>query len=119
MFVKKWTLVITSVILICMSFSTAKAQKSVFIISKHSAPSHAQAYSIYGNEVTYQADVDISTYNTYDQGAGAVGNAVWPEKELMFVTYEDSPMIVWASTKTLQKVGEFDTGIPIVNHQQE
>jgi len=36
MFVKKWTLVITSVILICILFNTAKAQKSVFIISKHS-----------------------------------------------------------------------------------
>ena len=111
MFVKKWTLVITSVILNCISFSTVKAQKSVFIISKHSNPSHAQAYAIDGNELTYQADVDISTYNTYDQGAGAVGNAVWPQKELMFVTYESSPMIVWASTKTLQKVGEFDTDV--------
>jgi DNA-binding beta-propeller fold protein YncE len=29
----------------------------------------------------------------------------------MFVTYENSPMIVWASTKTLEKVGEFNTGV--------
>ena len=106
MFVKKWTLVITSVILNCISFSTVKAQKSVFIISKHST-SQAQAYSIDGNEVTLQATLDISTYNP---GIGAVGNSVWPSKELMFVTYENSPMVVWASTKTLKKIGELNTG---------
>ena len=50
----------------------AQAQKSVFIISKHHIPSQAQAYRIDGNEVSLQADVDISTYN---QGAGAVGPA--------------------------------------------
>ena len=79
MSLKKCTQTVTSLILICISFSTVNAQKSVFIISKHSNPSHAQAYAIDGNDVTYQADVDISTYNTYDQGAGAVGNAVWPD----------------------------------------
>jgi len=86
----------------------AIAKKTVFIISRHVAPSQAQAYSIDGNQITLQADVNISTYN---QGFGAVGNAVWPEKELMFVTYENSDMLVWASTKTLEKVGEFDTDI--------
>jgi DNA-binding beta-propeller fold protein YncE len=86
----------------------AQAEKSVFIISKHSIPSQAQAYRIDGDQITYQAQVDIDTYNP---GVGAVGNAVWPEKELMFVTYENSPMIVWASTKTLEKVGEFNTGV--------
>ena len=86
----------------------ALAKKSVFIISKHNNPSRAQAYSIEGDEVVYQADVDISTYNP---GIGAVGNAVWPEKDLMFVTYENSDMLVWSSTKTLEKVGEYDSGI--------
>jgi hypothetical protein len=94
--------------LICLIVSTTQASKSVFIISKHSTPSEAQTYKIDGNEVTLQSTVDISTYNP---GVGAVGNAVWPEKELMFVTYEGSPMIVWASTKTLQKVSEFNTGM--------
>ena len=40
-----------------------------------------------------------------------MGNAVWSNKELMFVTYEASPKIVWASTKTLKKAGEFDTHV--------
>lgn len=87
---------------------TGYANKSVFIISKHTNPSKAEAFSIDGDQVTYQVQVDIDTYNS---GYGAVGNAVWPEKELMFATYEESPMVVWASTKTLQKVGEYDTGI--------
>lgn len=77
MFVEKCTLVITSAILICISFSTVKAKKSVFIISKHQLPSQAQAYKIDGNEITLQGTLDISTYNP---GNGAVGNTVWPEK---------------------------------------
>jgi len=64
--------------------STAQANKSVFMVSKHNSPSSAQAYAIDGSEVVYQDEVDIGTYSP---GNGAVGNAVWPEKELMFVTY--------------------------------
>jgi len=97
---------------LCLSLifvGATQAKKSVFIISRHDSPSRAQAYSIEGNQVVYQAQVDIDTYN---QGVGAVGNAIWPEKELMFVTYENSDMLVWSSTKTLEKVGEFDTNIP-------
>jgi hypothetical protein len=85
---------------------TAQAEKSVFIISQHPIPSQAQAYAIEGDQVVYQAQVAIDTYNP---GNGAVGNAVWSEKELMLVTYESSPMIVWAATEDLHKVGEFDT----------
>jgi len=107
-FGKKFIMALLCMFIFVGFIGTAQANKSVFIISKHGSPSHAQAYAIDGNEVTYQADVDISTLNP---GAGPVGNAVWPEKELMFVTYEGSPTIVWASTKTLQKVGELDTGV--------
>jgi hypothetical protein len=85
------------------AISIAQAKKSVFIISKHDTPSKAQVYSIESGGVTYQDEVEISTYIP---GIGAVANAVWPEKELMFVTYESSDMIVWASTKTLKKIGE-------------
>ena len=42
---------------------TAQAEKSVFIISKHPIPSQAQAYIIEGDQVSYQAQVDIDTYN--------------------------------------------------------
>jgi len=101
-------LITVTICLITFAISPAYAAKSVFIISKHAEPSQAQAYAINGTQIDYQAQVDIDTYNP---GYGAVGNAVWSDKELMFVTYEESPMIVWASTKTLKKVGEFDTGI--------
>jgi len=61
MSLKKWTQTVTSLILICISFSTAQANKSVFIISKHGSPSKAESFSIEGNQVTFQAMVDIST----------------------------------------------------------
>jgi parallel beta-helix repeat protein len=95
-------------IIVCLHFvvSFAYAKKSVFIISNHQS-SYAQAYSIEGTQIVYQADIDISSQNP---GFGAVGNAVWPEKNLMFITYESSGKIVWSSTKTLDKVGEFETG---------
>jgi parallel beta-helix repeat protein len=102
---RKWIVALLLVTVVAVSAARAK---SVFIISQHAAPSKAQAYKIDGDQVTLQANVDISTYN---EGFGAVGNTIWSAKELMFVTYENSPMIVWASTKTLEKVGEFDTGV--------
>ncbi len=86
--------------LIALATGIVQASESVFIISKHVSPSQAQAYSIDGDQITRQAQVDIGTYN---EGYGAVGNTIWSDKELMFVTYEGSPMIVWASTKSSQK----------------
>ncbi len=109
MFGKKFIMGLLCLFIFVGFIGTAEANKSVFIISKHGSPSKAEAFSIDGDEVTFQAMVDISTYN---QGYGAVGNAVWPDKDLMFVTYESSDMLVWSSTKTLEKVGEFDTDIP-------
>jgi len=97
---------ITVVVCLHLLASLLFAQKSVFIISNHNQ-SHSQAYSIEGSQVNYQADIDISTQNP---GFGAVGNAVWPEKNLMFVTYEGSGVIVWSSTTILEKVGDFETG---------
>jgi len=102
-FGKKFIVALLCLFIFVGFIGTAQANKSVFIISKHTSPSKAEAFSIDGDQVTYQAQVDIDTYNS---GYGAVGNAIWPEKELMFATYEESPMVVWASTKTLQKVGE-------------
>lgn len=105
---KEFILALSCLFIFVGFINTAQAKKSVFIISRHNTPSKAQVYSIESEGVTYQDEVDISTYNP---GIGAVANAVWPEKDLMFVTYESSDMIVWASTKTLKKVGEYDTDI--------
>ena len=81
---KKLLIVFLTILSLSLSVSNSFADKSVFIISKHNSPSSAQAYAIDGSEVVYQDEVDIGTYNP---GAGAVGNAVWPDRELMFVTY--------------------------------
>ncbi len=99
---------ILMVLAVVLTTNTVFAKKSVYIISKHSDPSKAHAYRIDGNEVTLQDVIDINSYNP---GIGAVANAVWPEKELMFVTYEYSNRIVWSSTKTMRKVGEYDTEV--------
>lgn len=81
---------------------------SPFLLSATIDARIAQAYRIDGNQVEFQATVDVSTQNL---GIGPVGVAVWPQKELAFFTYEGSPMIVWSSTKTLEKVSEFNTGV--------
>ena len=83
--------------------SAVLANKSVFIISNHGS-SYAQAYAINGDQVTLQGNIDISNL-----GIGAVGTTVWPEEDLMFITYENSGIISWASIKTLAGVGDFDT----------
>ncbi len=49
--------------IICMSYSTANANKSVFIISKHHSPSKAEAFSIDGDQVDLQATIDIDELN--------------------------------------------------------
>ncbi len=97
-----------SLIYLMLTSNSILANKSVFIISKHGNPSTCQAYSIDANQVTHQADVNVGGYN---QGYGAVGIAVWPQKELIFVTYENSDMITWSSSASLEKAGEFDTDI--------
>ena len=101
------TKVLTIVVLyLTFAIGVARAKESVFILSRHDTPSKAQVYSIEGDGVVYQDEVDISGYN---QGYGAVANAVWPEKELMFVTYEDSDMVVWSSTKLFTTPGGLTT----------
>ncbi len=105
---RRWSISVVSALVGCVPTMVLAGQKSAYLISQHASPSQAQAYKIDANQAILQDDVDISTYN---EGYGAVGNAIWSDRELMFVTYENSPMIVWASTKTLKKEGELDTGI--------
>lgn len=97
---------IVSTIIILNFCASAFSNKSVFIISKHTEPSISQAYKIDGSQIVLQGNVDVSSYS---QGYGAVACATWPEKELIFFTFEEAGTIVWSSTKTLQKVGEYTT----------
>ena len=105
MFTREFTISATLIICFNLLLQTAYGGKSVFVISSHDT-CLAEAFRIDANGVSFQAMVDISTYNP---GIGPVGVAVWPQKELAFFTYEGSPMIVWSSTKTLEKVSEFNT----------
>ncbi len=85
---KKLITLLLSLLFVFSIISITQA-KSVYVISD-TEDSNLAAYSIDGDQITRQAKVDIDTY-----GYGAVGNAVWPDKDLMFVTYERSPMVVW------------------------
>ena len=98
MFTREFTISATLIICFNLLLQTAYGGKSVFVISSHDT-CLAEAFRIDANGVSFQAMVDISTYNP---GIGPVGVAVWPQKELAFFTYEGSPMIVWSSTKTLE-----------------
>jgi len=70
---------------------------SVFAITKHSN-STIVAYGIYGDQIEFMDDVESNSF-----GNRAVGICVWESKDLMFVTYETSDKIAWASTKTLKR----------------
>ena len=83
-------------LLICCATETGHA-KSVFAVTSRGS-SIIKAYNINGDQIDYQADVESDTF-----GIGAVGLCVWPDKELMFITYESSGVIAWASTKTLAR----------------
>jgi uncharacterized repeat protein (TIGR01451 family) len=107
MFTKRFSIITILICYFIIFLQTAYGAKSVFIISSHDSR-RAEAFRIDGNNVSFQDMIDISTYNP---GVGPVGVAVWPEKDLAFFTFEGSPMIVWSSTKTLEKIGEFNTGI--------
>jgi len=106
MFGKKFTMVIPLFICVCILANPVCAAKSVFIISAKNY-SAAKAYRIDGNLVTFQATANLPHY-----GSGSIALAAWPQKELMFIDYDSSSVIVWVSTKTLEKVGEFNTGVP-------
>jgi parallel beta-helix repeat protein len=87
---------ILCLVLICGATETGHA-KSVFAVTSHGS-SIIKAYNINGDQIDYQAEVESGIF-----GDGAVGLCVWPDKELMFVTYENEGVISWASTKTLER----------------
>ena len=104
---KKLIVVLTISIIISTSPTLAR---SLYVITDCAGPSDSTitAYDINGDQIHYQATVDITTLNP---GNGAVGNSIWSEKEIMFVTYENSPTVAWSSTKTLEFVGRNNTGV--------
>ena len=94
--------------LLCQSYLYAK---SVFAVSSH-ASGKVKAYHIDPNgAVTFQATIA----NTENFGNGATGLCVWPEWEKIFVCYEGSNKIAWASCKTLIRQSDDEYDAPEVN----
>ena len=81
----------------------AIASKSVFVISSQDYPTcTAKVYRIDANHVTFQTTTHLPAISD-----GAITFAVWPQKSLLFTTYDYSSSITWSSTKTLVKLGEY------------
>jgi len=89
-----WTIVCA--LMVCNLAEKANA-KSVFAVSDHSN-SIVKAYKIDGDKLEFQSKAESETFKY-----GATGLCVWSSRELMFVTYEQSDMITWCSTKTLHR----------------
>ena len=79
-------------ILIAFSSETAHA-RSVYVITDSS--STVRAYDIQGDRIVEQATAE----NLADHG-GAVGLALDPDSQILFVTYEDSGVIEMVNAKT-------------------
>ncbi len=87
--------------------------KSIYAIIHHLQPSTLKAYKITGDNIDSYPDnsgiINVSKF--LNEGYGAVGIAVWPEIDRLFLTYEASNDIALASVKTLEEKGVFHTGI--------
>ena len=102
----KGALIVVTAICFLAGINSAIA-KSVYAITDHGA-STLKAYRIQGNQLEYQANVDVTNY-----AAGAGGITIDSNLELLFITYEGSAKIVWANAKTLEQEGFIDlSGAP-------
>lgn len=96
---------ITAILMIVQALGTGTAQgKSLYAITEHHI-SKMKAYKINGDQLAYQADVNVTNYAT-----GAVGLAIDSNLHRLFITYEDAGKVVWANAKTLDQEGFIDIG---------
>ncbi len=86
--------IILSLLVTC-SAQTAHA-KSVYVITNHGA-SIIKAYDIQNDQIQYQATAE----NLPGQGLGAVGLALDPDSQIIFITYENSEIIDMLNAKTM------------------
>ena len=104
-------LLVSSAVMVCIfSMASIVDAKSVFAVASHSN-STVKAYLIDGDKIDYQATIK----DTESFGDGATGLCVWPSVERLFVTYEGSPTISWASTKTLKRDNDDEIEAPESN----
>jgi len=104
----KMLLIIVAVTLCLADVNSARA-KSVYAITDHHAGA-LKAYKIQGNQLEYQANVEVTNYEL-----GPVDVTVDSNLEILFITYEASAKIVWANAKTLEQEGFIDlSGAPLL-----
>ena len=96
-------------LLFVLGISSTCQAKSVFAVASHTT-SKIKAYLIdpVDGKITLQATIE----GTESFGAGATGLCAWPGVERLFVTYESSEKIAWASTKTLKRDADDEIDAP-------
>ena len=77
------------------------SEKYVFVINEQDN-SGVQAYKINGSQVSLQG----AAYLLNEDG-GTIALAAWPQRDLLFATYDYSSIITWVSTKTLAELGQY------------
>jgi len=98
------SIVLIFVAIVCsVSVDSVKA-KMVYAITDH-INSTLKTYEIKGNQLEYQADVEVSDFDS-----GAVDTTIISQLEQLFITYEGDPNIVWANPKSLRQEGVIDLG---------
>ena len=93
-------------------FCNSALAKSVYAITDHEA-STLKAYKIIGDQLQYQANVDVTNY-----ASGAVGISIDSNLKLLFITYENSGKIVWADARSLEQKGFIDLSSAPINATQ-
>jgi len=90
------------VTVVCAVGTNSAHAKSVYAITDH-INSTLKAYEIKGNQLEYQADVEVTDFDS-----GAVDTTICSQLGRIFITYEGSAKIVWSNAKTLLQEGYID-----------
>jgi hypothetical protein len=106
---KKYFTAVSLFICLGILSNVVHAAKSVYVINAHDARG-IQVYRTDANNVTLQATITLPNYGDYDYSA-LIDLAAWPQKDLLFVTYENST-IGWMSSKTLSDFNKLNINIP-------
>jgi len=96
---RKYILTAISLIILITNISSTALAKSLYAVADHDT-STLKAYDIQGNQLEYQANSNITNY-----GTGAVDITIDSNLKLLFVTYANSPVIVWVNAETLAQEG--------------
>lgn len=98
---KKLTIIVLSLTILITCISSTASAKSVYVIS-NTETSHLEAYEVQGSNLAPQTDYYCQSDPSGD--TGAVGLAIDPASQILFVTFEGENVIELVDTKTMEYV---------------